>query len=77
VYSLRRVLPRLSELAPRPKVRPLAWAATAATHPRTSMQARLGERLSPERDNTSLKTKTLRLSESSSASWGWFSASLA
>jgi len=60
-YSLRRVLPRLSEPTPRPKVRSLAWAATAATHPQTPTQARLGERLSPERDSTSLKTKTLRL----------------
>ncbi|QCE00620.1 hypothetical protein DEO72_LG7g1910 [Vigna unguiculata] len=70
MYSLRRILPRLSEPTPRPKVRPLALAATAATHPRTPTQARLGECLSPKGDNTSLKTKTLRLSESSSAIWG-------
>ncbi|QCD92304.1 hypothetical protein DEO72_LG5g366 [Vigna unguiculata] len=77
VYSLRRVLPRLSEPTPRPKVRSLAWAATAATHPRNPTRARLSERLSSKRDSTSLKTKTLRLSERSSASWGWFFASLA
>jgi len=76
-YSLRRVLPRLSEPTPHPKVRSLVWAATAATQPRTPTRARLGERLSPERDSTLLKTKTLRLSESSSANGGWFSESLA
>ncbi|QCD79683.1 hypothetical protein DEO72_LG1g3330 [Vigna unguiculata] len=45
--------------------------------PRAPMRSRLDEHVSPKRDSTSLKTKTLRLSESSSASWGLFSASLA
>jgi len=36
--------------------------------PRAPTHSRLGEHLSPERDSTSLKTKALRLSESSSAS---------
>ncbi|QCD89503.1 hypothetical protein DEO72_LG4g448 [Vigna unguiculata] len=57
-------MPRLSETTSGPKVRSLSWAKPQQP-PKASTPPRLGERLSPERDSALLKTRALRLSESS------------
>ena len=60
-FSLKRATSRLGENTPR-------LGYTCNNVPQAPTRPRLGEPLSPERDGVSLKTRALRLSESSSAS---------
>jgi len=57
---------------PSPKGEVPRLSHTCSDLPQTIMRPRLGEPLSPERDSTSLKTRALCLSESSSVSLGLF-----